>query len=754
MLETLRRLVQEVNSAQNLTEALAIIVARVKQVMAADVCSVYLTDPATEDRVLMATEGLNPDAVGQVRLGRDEGLIGLVSDRAEPVNLRNAPDHPRYKYFPETGEERYHGFLGVPIIHHRRVLGVLVVQHLQERQFAEDEVTLLVTVAAQLAGAIAHAQANGGIDGLKEKSRNSGDRPLRGLPGAPGVALGRAVVIYPPAELEVIPNRAVGDTEKECERFLAAVENVRSEVKQLSARVANLPAADRALFDAYLLMLNSDSILTNTLGYIRAGNWAPGALRDTINEHARVFANMEDSYLSERAQDIRDLGRRILVHLQATEHDQREYPEKTILVGDELSASALVEVPPDRLKAVISTQGSGSSHVAILARALGIPAVMGAADLPTGKVDGQEMVVDGYQGCAYVKPSVTVRNEYRRLMREEAELSAGLEELRDEPAATVDGFRISLYANTGLLSDITSALDGGAEGIGLYRTEFPFMIRDRFPGEEEQTNLYRQILEGYAPKPVTLRTLDIGGDKTLSYFPIKEDNPFLGWRGVRISLDHPDIFLVQLRAMLRASEGLDNLRILLPMISTVAEVEEALELINRAHQELAGDGLRVNLPKVGAMIEVPSAVYQAGSIARRVDFLSIGTNDLVQYLLAVDRNNSNVAGLYDSLHPAVICAVEQVVRSSMAFGKPVSVCGEMAGDPASAVLLVGMGLNSLSMSAVNLPRIKWVIRNFSMARSKELLEEVKQFETAHAVRQRLNEELEKAGLGGLLRAGK
>ena len=329
-----------------------------------------------------------------------------------------------------------------------------------------------------------------------------------------------------------------------------------------------------------------------------------------------------------------------------------------------------------------------------------------------------------------------------------------MEGLKDLPAETPDGVRVPLYANSGLISDVAPSLTGGAEGIGLYRTEFPFMIRDRFPGEEEQLRIYRQVLEAYAPRPVVLRTLDVGGDKPLSYFPIVEDNPFLGWRGIRITLDHPEIFLVQLRAMLRASVGLDNLRLLLPMISQLSEVDEARRLVERAYQELVGGGESIVMPPLGVMVEVPSAVYQSDEIARRVDFLSIGTNDLTQYLLAVDRNNSRVAALYDALHPAVLRAIHQVVIAGHRQGKPVGVCGEMAGDPAAAIVLLGMGVDSLSMSVASLSRVKWAIRNIRRDEAETVLAEVLDMEDTEAVRDRLEQVLDDAGLGGLVRAGK
>lgn len=753
MLDILRRIVQEVSAARDLKQALNIIVRRVRHAMDADVCSVYLTDFEEQSYVLMATEGLNPESVGTVRLRFSEGLVGVVGMREEPINIDNATEDPHYRYFPQTGEERYPAFLGVPIIHSRKVLGVLVVQRRTVQKFTEDGEALLVTVAAQLAGAIAHAEASGGAGGLVS-GKQYYSTSLTGLPGAPGVAIGTAVVIYPPADLDAVPDRQVEDFAAEEEVFLAAIEAVRIDINALVQRMTDvLPAGDRALFDAYLLMLSSDSLLNNTRKRIWTGQWASAALRDTINEHVHVFDNMEDLYLRERAEDVRDLGRRILMHMQRGTRGRFKYPDNTILVGDAITASVLAEVPPEYLKGVVSTRGSTTSHVAILAHALNIPAVMGATDLPVSQVDGKNIILDGYRGRVFVSPSKSVVDEYARVVREQEALTAELLTLRDLPAETTDGVRLPLYVNTGLLADLTSVRNIGAEGVGLYRTEFPFMIRERFPGEEEQRQVYRKMLQAVAPKPVTMRTLDIGGDKALPYFPIKEDNPFLGWRGMRITLDHPEIFLVQLRAMLRANSGLNNMKLLLPMITNVAEVDEAMRLVRRAHHELMDGDESIVMPQVGVMIEVPAAVYQTALLAQRVDFISVGTNDLTQYLLAVDRNNPRVANLFDAMHPAVLRALSYIVEQTHAQGKPVSICGEIGGDPLAALLLVGMGVDSLSMNVASLLRVKSVIRAFSAEYARELLQHALDMENPQMIRRLLTNALQRQGLGALIQSG-
>ncbi|HEY9053174.1 MAG TPA: phosphoenolpyruvate--protein phosphotransferase, partial [Gammaproteobacteria bacterium] len=600
------------------------------------------------------------------------------------------------------------------------------------------------------------AEAMGGVNELlKEVSGSS--FTLKGISGSTGLAIGQAVVVYVHANLDVIPDQTVQgeEIEQQIQLFTDAVNDVARDIEDLSSRFkTSLPPAELALFDAYGLMLKSDTLLDGVQARIREGSWAQGALRDTIADHVRIFDSMDDLYLRERASDIRDLGRRILERLQSKNNQVYKTSGPTVLVGEEIAVSHLAEIPPEHLVAVVSSKGSGASHVAILSHALGIPAVMGVGDLPVSRIKGQTMVVDGYRGQIFVKPTDAMLEEFRRLVREEQELSADLNELIDQPSQTTDGVHMPLLVNTGLLADISPSLRSGAEGVGLYRTEVPFLIRDGFPGEDEQAGIYRQVLEGFSPKPVTLRTLDIGGDKMLPYFPQREENPFLGWRGIRIMLDHPEIFLTQIRAVLRASERFSNLRLMLPMISDVSEVDEALSLIRRAHDELREDGIFSQLPPVGVMIEVPSAVYQMDALAKRVEFFSVGTNDLTQYLLAVDRNNTQVASLYDSLHPSVLRALQHVVNVAHEYGKPVSVCGEMAGNPAAAIILLGLGVDSLSMSAGSLLSIKWVMRSFSQQAAKDLTHIALNMEKASSIKTLLHKSLEDAGLGGLIRAGK
>ena len=746
MLETLRNIVQQVNAAEGLPEALDIIVERVRGAMGTEVCSVYMRDPDTGRFVFQATKGLNSDQVGAASLAPGEGLVGLVAEREELVNLEEAESHPSFQFLPDLGEERFHSFLGVPIIHQREVLGVLVVQQSAQRRFDESEEAFLVTMSAQLAGVIAHARVTGAV-GTGSLAGEGAVAKVVGVPGAPGIAIGTAVVVSPSADLYTVPPRKARNRRKELRAFKDALDCVRVDIQAVADNLGTeLSPEDHALFDVYIGILGDSTIGAEVASLIKAGEWAQGALSQVMIEHIRHFERMEHSYLKERAVDVKDLGTRVLAYLQESTVETRSYPVNTILVAEELTASSLGEVPRDKLAGLISVRGSGNSHVAILARAMGVPTVMGAVDLPYARLQDRELIIDGYNGTVHLNPPAELRQRFQEVLDQDLALSLDLESLRDEPCETLDGHRMPLWVNTGLMADVTRSLEQGAEGVGLYRTEVPFLLRDRFPTEEEQRQIYREQLEAFAPRPVTMRTLDVGGDKSLPYFPIEEDNPFLGWRGIRVTLDHPEIFLAQIRAMLKANEGLGNLRIMLPMICNTAELDEAMDLIHRSHREILQEGLSGELPPIGVMVEVPAAVFQARALARRADFLSVGSNDLTQYLLAVDRNNARVADLYHALHPAVLQALATIAAAARAEGKPISICGELAGDPEGAVLLLAMGYDVLSMNSTSLPRVKKALRNINFAEAEDLLAEIMLLEDVSAVLQRLQLFLSDHGL--------
>ena len=763
MLKVLKRIVQDVTAASYLTEALTTLVQRVRAAISADAVSVYLIDNKHAEYVLIATDGLNKQAESRVRIALNSGIIGLVGRREEPINLENAPTHPDFHQNPLLGEEHLRGLLGVPIIQHRKLYGVLTVQQEAERCFDDAEEAFLITLASQLGGMIAHAEATGELSQLTQPSSLDGDEKveitqiaLHGISSSPGAAIGSGIVVYPPADIDAVPRHTIEDVEPEIATFYTALQATRDNISRLSRRMkSSIADEELALFDVYLRILDNDNLGAEVVAEIRAERLgAQAALATVIKRHVAQFESMKDDYLRERASDIRDIGRRILAELQSSQHEEIIYGNGTILIGEEITAAALAEVPEGQLVGIVSVKGSSSSHVAILARAMGVPAVMGVRGLKVEQLSRKAIIIDGYYGHVFISPSKALLSEYRLLIQEEDALNQSLISLRDKPAETTDNHRVILQVNTGLAMDSGMSMSVGAEGVGLYRSEVPFMSRDRFPSEDEQYVIYRQILKAFSPHTVTMRTLDIGGDKTLPYFPVEEENPYLGWRGIRVTLDHPDVFLLQVRAMMRANEELNNLRIMLPMITTLSEVDEAVYLINQAYTELLEEGCQIAKPELGVMIEVPAAVYQARELAKRVDFLSVGSNDLTQYLLAVDRNNARVAGLYDNLHPAMLRTLIKIIEGGHSAGVKVSICGEMASDPLAVILLLAMGFDTLSMNSSSLPRVKWVIRNFSLATARKILTDVLELEHPMEIRLHLQKALEEQGLGSLIRAGK
>ncbi len=753
MLEVLRRLIQDVNAADSLEDALLLIVAQVRAAMQTDVCTIYLHDKPSEKLIFRATEGLNKDKVGQFGLSFDEGLVGWVATREEPLNLDDASAHPQFQWVEGLGEEPFNAFLGAPIVHQRDLLGVVVVQQEDHRRFSEDEEAFLITVSAQLAGLIAHAELAGAISQSPfSKHDTESAARLSGIAACSGIGIGTAAWVSPHADLQTVPSRQAANRRVELKAFREALASVRTDIQQVAENLEDeLGPEDRALFGVYLNILDDSTLGGEVAALIKAGEWAQGALSQVMLRHIRHFERMEHSYLRERAVDVRDLGTRVLGYLQDANRQQVDYPDATVLVAEELTASTLGEIPRDKLVGIVSMRGSANSHTVILARAMGIPAVVGVEDLPLKRLPDQRLVVDGYNGRIYVNPHADLLARFEGLLAEDEALFEELAPLAERSALTADGALIPLWVNTGVAADVQRAREFGAEGVGLYRTEVSFLLRDRFPSEEEQRQLYREQLEAFHPAPVTMRTLDIGGDKALPYFPIEESNPFLGWRGIRVTLDHPEIFLTQVRAMLRANEGLTNLRILLPMVTAIDELRVARDLILRCHREVLSEGCSAPLPPLGVMIEVPAAVYLAGPLAEEADFLSVGSNDLTQYLLAVDRGNARVAGLYQAFHPAVLAALEHIIEAAHQSAKSVSICGELAGDPRAAPLLVAMGFDQLSMNAGSLSVIKRVLSAFTRSELSVLVSKLRPMRSAPEVVAALDLALAERGLDRFLR---
>jgi phosphotransferase system, enzyme I, PtsP len=748
----LRRITQALESEGTPDAILHLAATTITSVFDIDRCKIYVANDNSGEYTLAASNHEIKKTNRTMAYG--SGLVGWVAERAELINLGDVTVEQHYK--AANSNTNYRSFLGAPVSLDGKIIAIIVLEREQTGHFSESAEAMLVTTCASFAtrsGVVLNfLNALPNQPGRQASKKN---KLYDGIAGAPGVAIGRAVVVFPKANFEQIPDRTVKNTQEQWDNFHAALTQARHDIRELSSETANkLNVTERALFEAYARMLDSRSLVNDVKTEINAGQWAPGALKHVINKRIAQFTSLDDEYLRERASDVREIGLRILSHLQSNDTASIEVTKKSIIVSEDLSATTLLEIPKDKIRGLVSASGSANSHVAILARSLGIPTIMGLASVDIRSLEGMELVIDGYSGLVITEPDASIKREYKALAAEEEQLTQDLQSICELPVATSDNHEVKLLVNTGLAIDVDRLTAVGAQGVGLYRTEIPFMMRERFPSEEEQRLIYRELLESMHPNPVIMRTLDIGGDKNLPYFPVEEANPFLGWRGIRISLDHPELFLAQIRAMLRASQGLDNLAIMLPMISSVSELERALPYISQAYDELVLEGVTIKYPKIGVMIEVPSAVFQAYELAKRVDFISVGSNDLTQYLLAIDRNNAKVAKYYESMHPAVLRALKQIIKGAKQAKRPVGICGELAADPLAAILLVALGFDSLSMNARSLLRIKWVISRFTMARAKELLAEVMKMDDAREVSVHMEMALDEAGLGGLIRAGK
>ncbi len=508
-----------------------------------------------------------------------------------------------------------------------------------------------------------------------------------------------------------------------------------------------------AMFDVYRLILEDPAIIQQIEVQIRKEKYvAEYAIRVVFEQYLQSIAQIDDDYLRERTGDVKDAAQRLLENLSGATAQHIEIPEDAVLVAEDLSPADLSMLEGDRFRGIVLATGGVTTHASILAKSFEIPSVVAIENLLESVRQGDSLVVDGNAGVVYVNPSQEITREYDRLVRDYAALNRELEELKDEPAETIDGHRVSLYANIGLLSDIAFAHMHGAQGVGLYRTEIAFLAHRDFPSEEEQYSLYKRVVEGMAEKPVTIRTLDIGADKYPSYIrsPSVEPNPFLGWRSIRISLEIEEVFKTQLRAILRVGD-LGRVRMLIPMVSSLEEILKIKELVAEAKEELHHEGTPFDRQmELGIMVEVPSAVQLADRFLREVDFLSIGTNDLIQYILAVDRSNRRVADLYEPLHPAVLSALHTTIEAGKKEGKRVGMCGEMAGDPLSALLLLGMGLEEFSMGSLYVPVIKKTIRSISYQAAKSAAQIVLQMDTVGEIKKYLFEQMRELGMLELL----
>ncbi|MCL2913420.1 phosphoenolpyruvate--protein phosphotransferase [Shewanella corallii] len=741
MLTTLRDITQSVAMSSSLEEALTSLVQRTKQAMMTQCCSVYLLEE--QQLILSATDGLAVEAIGKVIMPLSEGLVGLVAQREELVNLAKAHLHPRFKIFPEAAEEHFQAFLAAPIIYQKQVLGVIVVQQNQARQFSEGEEAFLMTLAAQLAMA---------IHSLKQKvsHQSLGSQPViyQGTGASRGIAIAHALVLGADLPLEQAELKAK-DIDAELERLNNALGRSRDSLNALLQRFEREDDEVSHIMEALLLLLDEQSLGGEYLAEVRAGWMAESAVSRVSLKYIAQFSAMDDNYLKERSRDIKELGQRVLRQLIEPGKVTLHPGEPVILVAREADTGLLAEFPRQKLAGVVTELGGVNSHAAIVARALGVPALTGVEQLLNRQLDGRLMVINANRGQLLVEPGPSVIEEYRSLIASEKAQQREYASELHLPAVTQDEKRIHLYINAGLLSGVENQLAEAADGIGLYRSEIPFMLEQRFPSESAQVKVYRQVLKAASGRPVVMRTLDVGGDKPLPYFPIKEENPSLGWRGVRFSLDHPELFLIQLRAMMTASVVEHaQLSILLPMVSSIDEIDMALAYFEQAFEELQQEyGSQALRPKIGIMLEVPVLLFQLEEVAQRVDFVSVGSNDLTQYLLAVDRNNPRVSGLFDAYHPGILRALRRARIDCDKYGLDVSVCGELAGEPMGALLLVAMGYDRLSMNQGNLAMINYLLRRVSCAELQNLLLQSLSQSEGQDVREVVREFLMSLGLG-------
>jgi phosphoenolpyruvate-protein phosphotransferase len=736
------RLQNEVSELDTPAAQVRKIVDSVSEIIGTDVCTLYLKDQH-DDMVLVSSHGLVD--TGPVSIPAGRGLVGLVARERHALNVARASAHPNFFYVEGTAEERFESFCGVPLVHYGKVIGVLVVQRTGAVALDSDSEALLITLCSQLAHIVADMPVT--LQGAHINTY------IGGVRGSSGIGIGQGV-LCDHGELFSVADEPCTDVEAAIAEWHALLHKVRAELEhEESLLSAQLPTQASSLFHTYSSLLADHALIQQVESEIRNGNWLPGALRKSIHYFANLFLEMEDPYLRARHEDIHHLGNKLYASLQGKNAlaERITSVQQVILIGDQVSISDIAAVPSDKLAGIICFEGSSMSHTAVLANALGVPAVMGIGVLKHLR-SRERFIVDGNTGRIVRYPNDRLCSEFQQLINEERLLLDKLSALRDLPAITPDDHEIRLLTNSGLLADLSPGRKHGAQGIGLYRTEIPFLVRDSFPSEQEQVDVYGEVFKAYAGMPVYMRTLDVGGDKQLPYFPITdEENPALGWRGIRFSIDNIQLLMTQVRAMLRAGGTTGDLHVLLPMISAAEELNSFNELLSEALRQLGEEGYPVRRPRVGVMVEVPAAISQLPFWRNRIDFVSIGSNDLTQYLLALDRNNSRVASRYDSLHPAVIHEINRTVVIARDCGLALSLCGEMAADPLAVILLIGMGITTLSMSAVKLPRIKYLIRKLPQQRAAQILKQCLTLDSAQDIRAVLNVELQKLELTELIK---
>ncbi|WP_372807499.1 phosphoenolpyruvate--protein phosphotransferase [Pontiella sp.] len=689
--------------------------------MRSAVCSIYIYDDATRMLTLRATQGLEKEAIGQLELPLGQGLVGLAMKELRSVCAGRAADHPDFYPVAGSGEERYPAFMAVPIRRQLSRVGVLVVQDVQPDYYDETDEMVLRTIGLQLAAVIENAELLMGLHRRKEppaaRPVEAAPEQIKGLPASDGIAMGRARLIVSgragrfrapasaPSTLTIDDfDRALAKSERQLKELQIDAGEMLSDVAQL-------------IFSAHLLILADEKFSGEIRRLITSGISPVDALVEVVNGYADILATSTNQRLREKEHDLKDLGHRLLENLIGGDRAQVDYSGQIIL-ADTLLPSDVLKLATEKAEGFVM-QGGVTAHIAIICRSLHKPMVMVGPEMFARIQDDSELLIDGIQGLVFVQPSRKMRAAYLR----QRQATAKLESVPSVKTEThmADGTRIRLYANINLLSDLESANSFNAEGVGLYRSEFPFLIRDAFPTEEEQYQVYLRIVQSMGRREVTFRTLDIGGDKLLAYQGgVEEDNPFLGLRGIRFLLRNKDVFSEQLCAMLRAGAG-GNARIMFPLVSSIDEFVEARELVRECMQQLERRGVAYNREtKLGIMVELPSAVAQAADFAKTVDFMSIGTNDLIQYMLAVDRTNAMVSRLYLAYHPAILRAIEIVAAEGKRFECDVSICGDIVRDPRMIPFLLGAGIDKLSVAPRRMPDVQRAVEAVTMQQAQSI----------------------------------
>ncbi len=718
MLRKLREVMAQQISAQDRLDKIVVLIAAN---MVAEVCSVYVLR-ADHELELYATEGLNRAAVHLTVMHAGEGLVGQIATTAEPLAISDAQSHPAFSYKPETGEELYHSFLGVPILRAGNTLGVLVVQNSAHRTYSEEEVEALQTTAMVIAEMLAsgelEALAMPGSGGIAVRRPLS----LRGAPVSDGVGLGHVVLHAPRV---VVKNLVADDTDAEIGRLEKAIDALRISIDNLVDQGEVAHAGEhRDVLETFRMFAYDRGWLRRLREAVISGLTAEAAVERVQSDARARLQRQSDPYLRDRLHDLDDLANRLLHQLtgEAFTLADGQLPENAILVARTMGPAALLEYERQRLRGLVLEEGGTSSHVAVVARALSIPCV-GDVDGITGLVEpGDAIIIDGTAGEVQVRPQPDVETSYAERARLRARRQEQYRELRLKPPVSRDGMPIELQMNAGLLVDMPNLEETGASGIGLFRTEILFMVAPSLPRATAQAGLYGTVLDIAGDKPVTFRTLDIGGDKVLPYLRMaQEENPALGWRAIRIGLDRPALLRTQVRALFKAAAGRD-LKIMLPLVASASEFDAAKALIERERKLLATqDKLAPRSFKLGVMLEVPSLLFDLDAILARVDFVSVGSNDLMQFLFAVDRDNRRVSGRFDPLSPAMLRALRGIAENATKKGVPATVCGEMASKPLEALALLALGFRSLSMSPAAIGPVKAMLLGLDIGTAAEFL---------------------------------